>query len=68
MIMQIPCGCYINISGVWPRLEQPLRSIVHENELVTTKVAIIFNRIKFINVIVDLTFEEKIAKLLHKAM
>ena len=34
-----------------------VRSIVDEKDLVTTKVSIIFKRIKFINVDINLTFE-----------
>ena len=45
-----------------------IQSIVDEKELVTTKVGIIFKRIKFINADVDLTFEGNIAKILYKEM
>jgi len=45
-----------------------VRSIMDEKYLVTTKVAIIFKRIEFINVDVDLTFEGNIAKILYKQM
>jgi len=43
-------------------------NIVDEKELVTSKVGIIFKRIKFINANVDLRFEGNIAKILYKEM
>jgi len=45
-----------------------VQNIVDEKELVTSKVGIIFKRIKFINANVDLTFEGNIAKILYKEM
>jgi len=45
-----------------------VRSILYEKELVTSKLGIIFKRIKFINADVDLTFKGNIAKILYKEM
>ena len=45
-----------------------VRSLTDEKDLVTSKVAMIFKRIKFINADVDLTFEGNIAKILYKQM
>jgi len=45
-----------------------VRNIIDEKELVTSKLGIIFKRIKFINANVDLTFEGNIAKILYKEM
>ncbi len=42
--------------------------MMDEKDLVTTKVSIVFKRIKFINADVDLTFEGNIAKILYKQM
>ncbi len=45
-----------------------IRSIIDERDLVTSKVALIIKRIKFINADLDLTFEGNFVKILYKQM
>jgi len=44
------------------------RTIMEEKDLITSKISILFKRIKFINADTDLTFEGNIAKVLYKEM
>ncbi len=45
-----------------------VRSIVEEKELITSKLGIIYRKIKFISTDTDLSFEGNIAKVLYKEM
>ena len=45
-----------------------VRSIVEEKELITSKLGIIYRKVKFINADTDLSFEGNIAKVLYKEM
>jgi len=44
----------------------PVRSIVEERDLITDKLALIFQKVKFINADTDLSFEGDIARVLYK--